>query len=215
LASERGVSLDVIPFTEIRFRNDPALSIRMGELAQQDITAVITSRNGLRGMLATLPTIAGKWEIFCLGNYSKELENQNVDFSSVDVRWAGVSGASELADVVLKDNVRKVVFFCGSQRMDILPGKLAAAGVSVEELMVYDTVSSPQKVMTSYNAILFYSPSMVRSFFEANSWVAGTTAFAIGRSTAAELMQQGVENVHVPPHPDKLELLKLCIKFFS
>jgi len=87
--------------------------------------------------------------------------------------------------------------------------------VDVEEVVVYDTISSPQRLTGSYDGILFYSPSMVRSFFEANVWTPGTAAFAIGKSTAAELVKKGVSNVHIPKHPDKFELFKMSIDILS
>ena len=58
-----------------------------------------------------------------------------------------------------------VTFFCGNQRRDTLPDKVRAAGIKVEELVVYETVELPLKVTDHYDAILFYSPSGVRSFF--------------------------------------------------
>lgn len=215
LATQYGVDLDIIPFTDIHFRDSDDLRKRVGALAGEDVTAVVTSRNGLKGMLRLLPEVRGKWSIFSLGDYAEEIENHQDKIKSVDIVWAKVNGGEELADVVIREDVKKVVFFCGDQRMDILPRKLEEAGIEVEELVVYDTLPTPVKVARAYNGVLFYSPAVVRSFFEVNSLLPATIAFAIGRSTASELAGNNVRNVIVPEKPGKMRLLQLAINILS
>ncbi len=215
LAAKYGVDLDIISFTAIHFRDSGHLRKRVRALAGEDVAAVVTSRNGLKGLLSLLPEVKGKWRIFSLGNYSKEFENQHDISVNIEIIWAQVSGADELADVVIKADVKKVVFFCGDQRMDILPRKLERACIEVEELVVYDTVPKPLKLARTYSGVLFYSPAVVRSFFELNSLSPGTVAFAIGRSTASELAKNNVDNVIVAEKPGKMDLLLDAIKFLS
>ena len=212
MAAKHGVELDIIPFTEIHFRDSDDLRQRVEALAREHVTAVVTSRNGL---LKLMPKATGKWKTFCLGDYSKEFENQHDRFLNIDVVYAKVSGADELADVVIQQNVKKVVFFCGDQRMDILPDKLSKAGVELEELVVYYTMPTPVRLQNSYSGILFYSPAVVRSFFEVNNYDAGCVAFAIGKSTAAELARHGVGEVVTAVRPDKAELLGAAVDYLS
>jgi uroporphyrinogen-III synthase len=212
LASERGVEMDVVPFTEMRFLDNEELRQRLEQLSAEQVVGAVTSRNGLKALLQLLPEVECKWKIFCLGNYKEEIENQQFNLKNVELIWVGVSGAAELAEELIRANVKKVVFFCGNQRMDILPETLAKAGIDIEELVVYDTVSLSYKVTKSYNGILFYSPSMVAAFFECNELERGCKAFAIGNSTAAALKNRGVENVYIPDRPSKLALVGQTIE---
>lgn len=215
LAAKHGVDLDIIPFTNIQFRDSHELRNRVVALAGEDVIVVVTSRNGLKGLLRLLPEIKGMWSIFSLGDYSEEVEIHQDRVNSIDIVWAKVPSADELADVVIRENVKKVVFFCGDQRMDILPRKLAGAGIEVEELVVYDTVPTPIKLARTYDGVLFYSPAVVRSFFEVNSLLPATVAFAIGRSTASELANSDVKNVFVAENPGKIKLLQDSIDYLS
>ncbi|MBX2907570.1 MAG: uroporphyrinogen-III synthase [Taibaiella sp.] len=215
MASQYGIDLDIVPFTEIRFRDEMVLRQRVEELAREEVDAVVTSRNGLKGLLNLLPEVVGRWRLFCLGNYSKEFVNQRNSIDNIEAIWAEVSGADELADVAIAANVKKVVFFCGDQRMDILPQKLTNAGVEVEEIVIYDTVSTPSKLDATFSGVVFYSPAVVRSFFEVNNVPDGAVSFAIGKSTAAELARHGVKHIVVAERPGKMKLLELACVYFA
>jgi hypothetical protein len=47
--------------------------------------------------------------------------------------------AAALADVIIKDGVKEVHFFCGTIRRDVLPHTLRKANILVEEIVVYQT----------------------------------------------------------------------------
>ena len=47
--------------------------------------------------------------------------------------------AKSLSELILLDKIQEAVFFCGDQRMDILPDNLKENGINLEEIIVYNT----------------------------------------------------------------------------
>jgi uroporphyrinogen-III synthase len=123
--------------------------------------------------------------------------------------------AAALADVIIKDNVREVYFFCGSMRRDVLPEMLQKANILVHELVVYQTIETPQPVLVDYDTILFYSPSAVHGFFSVNRINAATTLFAIGNTTAAAIRQHTSARVICAQKPDKHALVQQLIEYIK
>lgn len=52
--------------------------------------------------------------------------------------------------------------------MDTIPSSLLAYDLFLEELVVYDTILLPHTINRTYDAIFFFSPSAVESFFSVN-----------------------------------------------
>ena len=60
---------------------------------------------------------------------------------------------------------------------------------SVTELIVYDTRLTPVKLNNQPDAILFFSPTAVKSFFSMNELISRTKIICHGKTTAAALKQ--------------------------
>lgn len=99
-------------------------------------------------------------------------------------------------------------FFCGNRRVEILPAGLKAKGFSVNEYIVYETALTPHKIVKEYDAVLFFSPSAVDSFFKVNTWRREMMAVSIGHSTSAALCGYGVEKILVADEPNETSMLK-------
>lgn len=92
--------------------------------------------------------------------------------------------AKLLADEILrKYSGRSFIFFCGDRRLGTLPKRLRAAGISLEERVVYHTKLHVEKFDKEFDAVLFFSPSGVKSFTTAND-LSRSTAVCIGPTTA-------------------------------
>ncbi len=101
---------------------------------------------------------------------------------------------SELADYLVKNNKNDSFhFFCGNIRSDEIPSKLKDNNISVEEIEVYKTTLNPKKFERQFDAILFFSPSGVRSFVSENK-IKKSIAVCIGNTTASEAKKY-TENV--------------------
>lgn len=132
-------------------------------------------------------------------------------------RIAGTAAHSKaLAKLMLGDNaVTSVVFFCGDIRRNELPDMLRHHHHTVEEIIVYKTLEMPVKLTVTYDGILFYSPSSVKSFFSANTLPPHTTCFAIGHTTGAALQAATGNKVVISPEPAVDTLLQTVILYFD
>lgn len=92
--------------------------------------------------------------------------------------------AKLLADeIIRKYSGRSFVFFCGDRRLGTLSKRLRAAGIRLEERVVYRTKLNVMKFDTRFDAALFFSPSGVQSFAAVND-LSHSTAICIGPTTA-------------------------------
>lgn len=175
---------------------------------------VFTSANAVEALVLFPREQArtSKWKIFCLSG--KTLQEVTARFSEAQV-VATARNASQLADEILRRKVDNILFFCGNKRRDDLPDKLTQAGITVREEILYITHENPERVTALYDAILFYSPSGVESFFSVNKIYGNTRCFAIGKTTESALHEAGIENVLVSDEPDVETMLETVMHYFN
>jgi uroporphyrinogen-III synthase len=123
--------------------------------------------------------------------------------------------AAGLADEIIHSAPSEVFFFCGDQRREELPAKLTAAGIRVNELVVYRTIQTPRPVDEPYDGVAFFSPSAVHSFFSRNTLPATTPLFAIGNTTAKALSTYCSNRVVISPSPEQEILIRQIIDYFQ
>ena len=96
------------------------------------------------------------------------------------------NSAAKLANYLVEHiKNEEATYFCGDKRRDELPGILNNNGISLNEVIAYQTILSPNVLKKKYNGILFFSPSGIESFLSKNS-VDQEVAFCIGGTTAKE-----------------------------
>lgn len=147
---------------------------------------VFTSANGVEAVkqnlqgreAAPLPA----WNVFSISGKTKEAVASA--FPSANILATAEYGATLAQRILEQGAVKEVVFFCGNKRREELPALLKEAGIAVHEITVYRTEETPSKVEEDPNAVLFFSPSGVSSFFGANHLKKEAVCFAIGRTTA-------------------------------
>jgi uroporphyrinogen-III synthase len=122
--------------------------------------------------------------------------------------------SNELGERVIKRGIKEVVYFCGDKRRDELPLLLHKHGVSVKEIVVYQTMTTPIKCEEIYNGILFFSPSAVESFFSVNDLPSTTVCLAIGNTTAQEIKNICNNKVIVSATASEERILKTAKSFF-
>ena len=189
-----------------------AIEQRIHELARQKITAVFTSVKAVDAVVKFIPAIKTPWKIFCTGNTTKKIVKKIFGEENIS---AVADNAEQLAEKIVKNSsIKNVAFFCGDQRRNELPGKLKNSGITVEELVVYKTVGTPQIVAKQYDGILFFSPSAVKSFFSKNSITSKTRVFAIGATTANSAKPFTQQPVIISNKPGKDNLVTLAIEHF-
>jgi uroporphyrinogen-III synthase len=137
------------------------------------------------------------------------------DFFGPSQPLATAPDGESLANRILSDRVRELVFFCGNHRRDLLPSMLAQQQVAVHELVVYETKLTPKLVGKKFDAILFFSPSAVKSFFLVNKIDKDTILFAIGQTTAESIRQVSMNKLIVGDSPQKDLLLQRAVDYFK
>ena len=140
--------------------------------------AIFTSQNGILSIQNSEFRIQN---CFCVGEKTKQLLKEN-GFSIIKM----TEYASELADYLVKNHKDETFhFFCGNIRSNEIPSKLKENNIVFEEIEVYKTTLKPKKFERAFDAVLFFSPSGVRSFFSENNIAIGK-AICIGKTTASE-----------------------------
>ena len=175
------------------------IDLQTFEIPKMIENAIFTSQNGVNSFLAnwnsqkdTLQEQYSSMNCFCVGEKTKELLEIN-GFKVIKM----TEYASELAGYLVQNHKNdKFHFFCGNIRSNEIPVSLKKNKISFEEIVVYKTTLNPQKFERQFDAILFFSPSGVRSYFEANNKPESseTLSVCIGTTTASEAKKYS-ENV--------------------
>jgi uroporphyrinogen-III synthase len=205
-AAANGVTIDVLPFIGTRQLEEEGLARQLENLGGRSLVAVFTSINAVAA-------IKGRerpdWKIFCVDGATRRAVAARFGESLI----AGTANsAKELAEVIIsRETPRELWFFCGDRRREELPESLLAAGWAVHEVVVYQTVLTPHRIDKTYDAIVFFSPSAVESFFSVNSIEPRVPLFAIGRTTAAAIKKKCPNPVTISEQPEEKILIRQII----
>jgi len=212
-AAANGIVIDELSFIE----TESILSVEVQqeiELASTEIaTVVFTSMNAVDAVTIFLDGHQPDWSIYSIGTATAKL----IKAYFGEERIAGTaSDAASLAELIAADRFTdEVIFFCGDQRRDELPDILRQNDIEVNEIVVYQTITTPHKIEKDYFGILFFSPSAVQSFFSKNKVTGRTILFAIGNTTANEIRKHSNNKIIISDEPGKENLVAKMIEYFS
>lgn len=144
-----------------------------------------------------------------------------------DVRGGAEAGnGSLLADIILQeveDRTKKMVFFTGVIRKDIIPVKLKKEGICLEEVVIYKT-EPKEGILEHFLAscgekldwLVFFSPQGTEGIVEhiKNGKVdlRGARIASIGPTTHEYLCNSGIESHTIARKPTALSLLEELMK---
>lgn len=212
-AAQKGIDLQVIPVIDTEPVVDIDVQQEVEQLALQYATVVFTSMNAVESVITMLDQQVPEWNIYCMGHTTAQIIKEY--FGEQSIAGTG-NNAADLADAIIEaDEAGEIVFFCGDQRREELPAKLARAGIDVNEIVVYRTIPLYKKIEQAYDAILFFSPSAVDSYFKINKVAGQTVLFAIGQTTAAAIKQYSNNKTITANTPGKDELVRKAIHYLS
>lgn len=157
---------------------------------------IFTSQNAVQSFLLDPKSANLKSKnVFCVGIKTKIMLSE----SGYSVA-AYTDYADDLAEIItLIYNSESFTFFSGSLRRETLPKALKGAKIKFNEIQVYETSLTPQKITTPVKAILFFSPSGIESYLKDNT-ITNETCFCIGTTTSSAL--EGItKNVIVAAQP--------------
>jgi uroporphyrinogen-III synthase len=202
------IEINVVPFIKIIPRPSVELKPVIAEFGSENQIVVFTSAHAVKYVSECL-SYKPEWRIYCIRNETRIAVENFFGVESI-VKYAG--NALLLAQHMIADGTKNAIFFCGDQRMDILPDILKKNGVRLTELIVYDTRLTPVQIKENPDAILFFSPTAVQSFFSINVLAPDIRVFAMGKTTAAELMTFTSNEIIISPESDKAYVLNMAVE---
>lgn len=160
LANDYGLNVTELPFIKVTFEYD-TVEIPFAE------AWIVTSSNGAKYIdshFDDFPVEKRPKVIFAIGPSTAEhIKNLNIPIKMPDY-----GTAENLADLLLKSDVRSAVLFAGNLRRDVLANQLSEE-IDFTEVIVYHTELLDHKLdMTEFDGIAFFSPSGVRAFATSN-----------------------------------------------
>jgi uroporphyrinogen-III synthase len=171
---------------------------------------IFTSQNAVQSVLLHPKCDQLKTKnVFCVGLKTKILLSEN-GFNVV----AYNGYAEDLAAIItLIYNQESYTFFSGNLRKNTLPDALKEAQIKFNEIKVYQTSFTPQKIKTPIDCILFFSPSAVESYLKDNT-IKKETCFCIGETTANAL-QKITKSIIIAQNPSIESVIENCINEYQ
>jgi uroporphyrinogen-III synthase len=208
-AKANGIIITAIPF--IKTVALPQAEIKdAAEEVNADSIVVFTSANTVDAIAGINANLGCK--VYCISGATLQAVQQKLSSCKI---IAVADNARELAAKMLEDKtVESATFFCGDHYLPELPQTLQAAGISVNVRVVYKTELAPHFVKDEYDAIVFFSPTAVKSFFSVNTISANRILFAIGNTTAHSL--SGFKSkILISSLPDANAMVETIIDFYK
>ncbi len=121
-------------------------------------------------------------KIYAVGLKTKK-ELRNKGFGTFKVK----KHLNDLSEFILKHSQKEnFIHFCGNLALDILDKALPLQNISYKKVVLYNTKILYPEIHEKYEAVVFFSPSGVRSFAKFNS-LENLKIFSIGQTTEKEL----------------------------
>lgn len=188
--------------------------IMPGIISEDQNDIVFTSSNGVEAVTPYLHQgdtwYIPNWNVYCLSGKTKDSLHPFISPSRI---IATADNATGLANKIIEQRVKELIFFCGNKRRNELPSLLKKAGITVQEIIVYETVEIQTIATEEIDGILFFSPGAVQSFFSINSLNKDTVCFAIGTTTAGAIADFTTNKIIVSESPSQ-EMMLASVKFY-
>ena len=178
---------------EVDFIHTKSQAFKLNEINDN---LIFTSQNAVQSFLLDPKSEDLKTKnVFCVGLKTKILLSES-GFNVI----AYTGYAADLAEIItLVYANESYTFFSGNLRRETLPEALKEAKVKFNEIQVYETTLTPQKIETSVDAIMFFSPSAIESYLKENK-IKNETCFCIGTTTSSAL--EGItKNIVIADQP--------------
>ncbi len=136
---------------------------------------IITSQNAAKILIQNSVKADN---IFCVGEKTKSLLISN----NYNVKEVSVNAISLGKVIVKKYKDFSFVFLCGNLRRNELPELLNKEKITFFEEIIYKTSLNFLEFDNDFDAVLFFSPSGVKSYIENNN-LSNSLVFCIGNTT--------------------------------
>jgi uroporphyrinogen-III synthase len=182
------------------------------KICSRRATTAFTSKNAVRAvsMIASEYQIRPEWKIFSIDGVTLQEVKKYFGASVI----AGTApNSSTLATILLEKSIdREIVFFCGDKRRDEMPDLLRHHGVKVIDMVVYETKPTPEVIHEAVDAVTFFSPSAVDSFFSVNTLEEKVVCFSIGETTTGALNRYTNNKIITSNTPSEQRMVEIILE---
>ena len=191
------ISIEFVPVDLNSIKTKPSLLLFT---SQNAVKSIIENPNF--NFLKNTPCV-------CVGSKTKELLESN-RFKVLECE----NYADELAPILINNYSKEnILFFSGNIRSDILPKAMLNHQINFEEVMVYKNLAKPAKINQASDAIIFLSPSAIKSYL-INNTINHQICFCIGKSTAKAL-ETITKKVVISNEQTIDSLIDSCINYYK
>ena len=171
---------------------------------------IFTSQNAVQSFLLDPKSEDLKAKnVFCVGLKTKILLSEN-GFNVV----AYTGYAEDLAEIITLIYANEsFTFFSGNLRRETLPTALKEAEIKFNEIQVYETILTPQKIKSPVEAILFFSPSGIESYLKENT-IKKEICFCIGTTTSSAL-DKITKNIIIADQPTIEDVIEEVLNYYQ
>lgn len=143
-------------------------------------------------------------KIYCVGEKTKR-ELRKHGFGTFKV----LKNAETLSAFIIGNCPHeKFIHFCGNLAIDVLDKELPLQNIKYQKITVYNTEEINPSITEKYHAIVFFSPSGVRSFAKLNS-LDHMKLFSIGETTSNELKKYTQERIFTSEGNNLISILEM------
>lgn len=158
---------------------------------------IFTSKKAVKAVSPVINDFELPKHIFSVGSKTAE----KLEEIGVKVSIPEEYNARALAAMMQELDLTKVVHFCGNLKAEDLQ-KLLGKQVKLISVEVYQTKLTNHKMedLDNFDAVVFMSPSAVKSFSHQNSKTENVQVFCIGPTTQAAAIEAGIEDTLIPEY---------------
>lgn len=143
-------------------------------------------------------------KIYCIGTKTR-LKIKTYGFGV----YKTLKNAQELGEFIIENsNNEEFIHFCGNLSLDIIDDKLPLQNIKYRKIITYNTELLYPTIDQKFDALVFFSPSGVRSFAKHNS-LEDSVIFSIGNTTSKELKNFTDQSIITSKEQNLQSLFKL------
>lgn len=181
-------------------------SINFEEINIDNKALIFTSINAVKSFFEnkTALQLSTNQVIFCVGTLSKNLL-ESKGFSVLET----TKNAEDLSQILVNKYANlQYIHFCGDIALPTIGNYLSKENIAYQKVVCYQNTALFPKVDKNHDAIVFFSPSGVRSFVKYNK-LDQKTIFSIGETTSNEIKNWTNTEIITSPENTVSDLLML------
>jgi uroporphyrinogen-III synthase len=174
---------------------------------------VLTSQTGVEAFLQLISQLQldkFAYSVFCIDQATLKSAKD----AGLHVKASAPHAVALAAEIRARKEIKEVTHLCSNRRRGELSEKLKSSGVTVLDVVAYQTDLTPVRIESSYDAVVFFSPSAIDSFLSLNPFV-DVPCFCIGKTTESHARKMNYTDTFVPETSREEALIDLLIHHFS